>query len=380
MLNCCVAEQNRVRALATSTLTLPADAALFLAPPPGAASAATPLPESEGVSTVIATPTAGDELNGACNGRKAEQRGAADSEAPPQMETLGGGGISMDEGGMTDADVAVATGENVNVFEGNHSDRKHGAVVLHEETQEERSARMKATFAAERDAILRRVGVKKEGDSGGGGGGAWWMLGQGRQSDVQHGSSTASPASPQSRPDADDAVGGNEGGGTVLGAEDSETTAGERGTGGAPPDGQHKQFAESDREGTAAAAAPIKRSGKVGGAVRRVGGAVRTVGRAVKKVRGRPSKNQADESVDEVESVDGVEGVPGQAAPVQAVFRGEKGARGKDGNEDGSGGTGTVGPTVDTRGWRSVDSTGDGAAGGPRLVFTGERLLVTGEW
>lgn len=126
MLNCCVAEQNRTRALGSSVVTTPSAAA------------------------------AASKDSGGSDKRR------SGSTAPVETMTVPKGGNRGAGGGEA------------------------GTVP---ETAEERSARMRASFAAERDAILRRVGVvkkmegvasKSDGGGGGGDGGQpWRVIGKG---------------------------------------------------------------------------------------------------------------------------------------------------------------------------------------------------------
>ncbi|CAN0415737.1 unnamed protein product, partial [Laminaria digitata] len=123
--------------------------------------------------------------------------------------------------------------------------------------------KMKAAFAAERDAILRRVGVKKESSGGGGGGNGgkatgrgWWGLG-GRAKETTEMSPTLPPSLRR---------GGGAEEPTRSGADDREG-------------------AESEQH-----ADPPRAPGKVGGAVKRVGGTLRRVGGVVRKAGGAVNK------------------------------------------------------------------------------------------
>ena len=369
MLNCCVAEQNRAKVVALSTRSSPvgltsASAASWGAPhvnacggpetgargepsgelprdeQGGAGLACFPPPsalersETDGFS---ATDVSGGGVSGGDGGGGVGVGGGGDVSSGDGVGGVGGGGGGggggsgcYNEGSAANEGVAAAMPSETVGKTGSsrgEDDGGNGAVDPGKSGARDSEKTKVAAFAAERDAILRRVGVKKEGNGGGKATGRrWWGIGGGPKETTE-----PSPTLPPSH----------------LGAGDGD-------------DAQSNELVDLPR-------AP----GKVGGAVRRVGGTLKRVGGAVRKAGGAVNKarlaareNAATQKGDTLEerSVEGRETL-------------------RDGRGDWEVGSTTI-PAAVVRGSRenhgvAATAVADATAS---MKFTGDRLLVTDEW
>lgn len=389
MLNCCVAEQNRIRSLGSAVVTTPSAAA---------AAAVAVAPEDSGRSN---------------DGRSGSTANVETMTVSKDVSRVAGG--KGRDGGM-----------------------EAGTVP---ETAEERSARMKASFAAERDAILRRVGVvkKREGvgsTSGGVGGGGGGRPRKHRKPELDSGlepglkpnsEPASSPASlsragrvKQNAAERADSGDGSRGRSTALSA--ASQGKGEDGDGGG---GDEEDGGGLSRATLVEGRGVVGRGGKkrgrramerLGGVVRKVGGgAVRKVGSAVWKAGGavgdggggggkriqdqgrdRSTRRTAEDvekdgssggdvgrergldgesvkevpsgSADATERVEAWDGVGDENAGVSVEGRGGRG--------DGEGSSRITGEVITGASSAVVAGGDDGVGAGG--VFTGERLLATG--
>ena len=428
MLNCCVAEQNRSRSVASSRK------AYAGVVPPGAANGGS----GSGVGSTKL------DAEGRKVGASSETSRYADGAAAGADD---GGRAGSAEGGMREKGVAVREGLSAIPGGSGKAGSSSGGgkeVATVVESPEERSARMRATFAAERDAILRRVGVKKDSatnGAGAGGGRPWGVTGQGRhrlaEKEKQREASSSSAPAPRPSPsssfsgkaeDNDQARIGVDA--SALGAHHREekrerqhpTAAGDSGEGSTraiDPSGQRSEYPSP---------APLQ-SASPGGtrrrAVQRADSARRKVGRAVRAVRRsvrvRSTRSIADESVNSVNGNgggnrerSGLECVPGGDAGNGAEMKESTGEADAESRVWGVGGSGATGGGVDNSDSdtaaatasagadgcggvegvfdeaveavdKAVDGVVDGASAGVRageaaedVTFTGDCLLATG--